>query len=262
MDIVIDVGHTETGVGWFEGAELRGSWRLATDPRRTADDYGLALRQMLGIVGVSHTDVRSATIGSVVPAVTRVLEAACRRYVDTPPNEVSALVPLPLRLEVDDPLALSPSRLANAAAAHRLYRRRDVVVVDLGASTTYDCVTRDGAFVGGVIAPGLRSAASTLPEWTGRFPDGGLAPPGRVIGHRVEESVRSGVFFGAVDAVEGMLGRIREAWGKADALVVATGGLAEALAPHCRAVAVIEPHLTLHGLKAIHDHHARAARRR
>jgi type III pantothenate kinase len=257
MDLVFDVGHSETAVGWFEGAELRGQWRLRTDPARTPDETGLLLRQILSLVPLPHTDIRSVTVGSVVPAVTRVLEVACRRYIDTPVNQVSALVPLPIRLEVDDPPAVAPSRLANAVAAHRLYRRRDLIVADLGAASTYDCVSREGVFVGGAIAPGIRAAASTLAEWA-RLGDAGLLPPERVIGRGVEESVRSGVFFGAVDAVEGMVRRLREAWGRPDAMVVATGGLAELVGPHCRGIAVVEPHLTLHGLKLVHDYHAPA----
>lgn len=260
MDLVFDVGHAETAVGCFVRAELRGTWKLATDARRPPDEYGLLLKQMLAGIGAAHTDVRSATIGAAVPAVARLLETACRRHLDAPANHVTAGVPLPLRLAVDDPAGVSAARIANAVAAHRLYRRRDVIVVDLGTSTTYDCVGGDGVFAGGAIAPGVKSAAESLAEYTAQFPDAGLHPPERVVGRRLAESVLSGVFYGAVDAVEGMVRRIRDEWGRPDALVVATGGLADVIGPHCRGIAVVEPHLTLHGLKLVHDHHARRPR--
>ena len=260
MDLVFLAGHAEIALGAFHGHELRGHWRLASDTHRTPDEYGVLLRQILSLAGVAHTDVRSATIGSVVPALTRLLEVACRRFVDTPAGVVTAATPLPIRLEVDAARVLDVGRIANAVAVHRLYRR-DTIVVDLGSATTYTCVSEGGAFVGGAVAPGVKTAAAPLFERAAGAFDGGLEAPERVVGRTPLECVRSGVFYGAVDAVDGMVRRLRNEWGRPDALVIATGGLADVVGPHCRAIAAIEPHLALHGLKLVHDHNAHGRRR-
>ena len=260
MDLVIAAGQAEVTVGWFEGPDLRGHWRLATDPARTADEYGLMLRQLLAGIEVPHTDVRSATIGSVLPAVTGLLEGACRRFVDVPARVVTPQTPLPIRLDVDDARVLDVYRIACAVAAHRLYRR-DCVVVNLGAATSFTCVSGDGAFVGGAVAPGACVAADALFTRVGESFDGTLRAPERVIGRTSLDSVRSGVFYAAVDVVDGLARRIREEWGRPDALVIATGRLADAVGPHCRLIAAVEPYLALHGLKYIHDHNFTAAGR-
>ncbi|HEU0300244.1 MAG TPA: type III pantothenate kinase [Longimicrobium sp.] len=255
MDLVFDVGNTETVIGWFEESTLRGHWRVSTDGRRTADEYGLMLTQLIAAAGAAGEPVRSATIGSVVPALTLTLAEACRRYLRVEARAVSARTPLPIRLDVEEPLTVGADRIVNTLAAMRMYAA-DTVVVDLGTATTFDCITREGVFIGGVISPGVKTAASNLTERTAKLPRVELVPPERVIGRRTEACIQSGVFYGAVDAIDGTVTRIREEWGADELLVVATGGLAELVGPFCRTVQRIEPFLTLYGLDFAREHMA------
>lgn len=253
MDLVFDVGNTETVAGAFEGGELRAHWRIASDPRRTSDEYGLLLRQLLAAEGLEPSAVRSGTIGSVVPTLTQTLGEACRRFLGVVPVAVDARTPLPIRLDVEEPLTVGADRIVNTLAALRLYHA-DTIVVDLGTATTYDCITADGVFIGGVISPGVRTAAERLTERTAKLPRVELRAPERVIGRRTEACIQSGIFWGAVDAIDGTVRRIKAEWDRPDALVVATGGLAGLIGPHCATVSSVEPFLTLQGLLFAHEH--------
>lgn len=253
MILVFDVGNTETTVGLFAGEALRGHWRLSTALARTADELGLVLRALLEAGGHTAADVRGAAIGSVVPAMTPALAEACARYFDTPAVVVDARAPLPIRLDVDEPLTVGADRLVNTLAASRLYRQ-DVVVVDLGTATTYDCITASGVFLGGVIAPGVSTSAETLVRRTSKLPATELVAPERVIGRRTEECIRAGVLYGAAESIEGLVRRIVAEWpNPGRPLVVATGGLAGVLQPHCPSFDRVEPHLTLVGLRIAHE---------
>lgn len=247
MDLTFDVGNTETACAVFRGEQIHASWRIATDSRRTPDEYGALLSQLLNHGQVPPGAVRSATAASVVPAMTPLLAEACRAYLGVALAEVTARTPLPIRLDVDEPLTVGPDRIVNTLAASRLFRS-DTIVVDLGTATTYDCITAAGEFIGGVIAPGVRTSAERLTDRTAKLPRVEVRPPDAVIGRRTESCLQSGIFFGAVDAVDGMVARIRREWARPHALVVATGGLATLIAPHCSQVDRIEPTLTLQGV--------------
>lgn len=253
MSLVLDIGNTETVVGLFRGEDLLAHWRLASDPRRTPDEMGLLLRRCLAEDGFNPAEVGPITFGSVVPSLSGVLREACERYLHAPAVAIDARTPLPIRLDVDEPLTVGADRIVNTLAASRAYQA-DSIVVDLGTATTYDCVTADGVFIGGIIAPGGRTGAERLTERTAKLPRVELAEPVSVIGKRTEACLQSGIFYGAVDAVDGMVRRIREEWKRPDALVVATGGLATLIGPHCGTVQVIEPFLTLHGLRLAREH--------
>lgn len=162
---------------------------------------------------------------------------------------MDARTPLPIRLDVLEPLTVGADRIVNTLAASRLYAR-DTIVVDLGTATTYDCITADGVFLGGVIAPGMRTSAETLFRRTSKLPATELVAPERTIGRRTEECIRSGVVFGTAEAVDGIVRRIKAEWpdGRVP-LVVATGGLAPMIKPWCREVERVEPDLTLVGLR-------------
>lgn len=253
MHLVFDVGNTETVLGLVSDGEIRSSWRLSSDSGRTPDEYGLALRQLLLADDLHPEAVQSVTIASVVPTITGILTAACERHLHVEAVSIDARTSLPIRLDVQEPLTVGADRIVNTLAASRLYRN-DTVVVDLGTATTYDCITHDGVFVGGVIAPGVRTGAERLTDRTAKLPRIDLAPPVRVIGRRTEECLRSGIFYGAVDAIDGMVTRIREEWERPHAVVVATGGLASMLAPYCKTVGFVEPFLTLYGVWFAREH--------
>lgn len=253
MILVFDIGNTELTVGLFSETELRGHWRLTTDIARTADEFGVALRSLLQASGFSPDVVRSVAIGSVVPRVTGPLSDACLRYFAVErPLVVDATVALPITLAVDEPLTVGADRIINTLAASRLFAR-DAIVVDMGTATTYDCITADGVFLGGVIAPGISTASETLTRRTSKLPATDLAIPKRVIGKRTEECIQAGVLFGAADAIDGIVHRIKAEWpGSAPPIVIATGGLAEMMSSLCTSFDRVEPHLTLQGLAIAH----------
>ncbi len=250
MDLVIDVGNTETVVGLVEPGrppDVKAHWRLSTGVARTADEYGLLLRSLLADREVAGGTLRRAVLGSVVPEASEVLGAALAELVGGRVHTVEPTSSLPIRLEVEEPRTVGADRIVNTLAAKEIFAR-DTIVVDLGTATTYDCITADGVFLGGVISPGIQAGLEWLGRRTAKLPRVSLRPPDRVVGRRTETCIQSGVFFSAVDAIDGMVGRIRDEWGAADPLVVATGGLAPVLAPHTRTIARCEPFLTLQGL--------------
>jgi type III pantothenate kinase len=253
MILVFDVGNTETTVGLYGADALESHWRLTTVAERTPDELMLMIRQLLAVRDVAPAAVQGTALGSVVPAVTGPLSDACVMCFGKPPVVVDAAAPLPIRLEVEEPLTVGADRIINTLAASRLYGR-DTVVVDLGTATTFDCITADGVFLGGVIAPGVRTSAETLFRRTSKLPATELRAPAKVIGTRTEECIRAGVVFGAADAVDGIVRRIIRAWPRpVEPLIVATGGLAETIRPFCETIEVVAPHLTLEGLRMAYD---------
>lgn len=249
MELVIDVGNSETVLGIVDPGtlDLRAHWRLSTPIPRTPDEYGLLLRALLRDGGISHDDLTMAVLGSVVPSATQILADTLEQIVGQAPIVVDARSPLPIRLDVDEPLTVGADRIVNTLAAKEMYGR-DTIAVDLGTATTFDCITADGVFVGGVIAQGLESGLEWLGRKTAKLPRVELTPPETVIGRRTEACIQSGVFFSAVDAVDGIVRRILEEWQREDVYVVATGGYATTVGPHAQTVHHIEPFLTLFGL--------------
>jgi type III pantothenate kinase len=251
--LVFDVGNTELTIGLFSEAELRGHWRIMTDVARTADEFGVLLRSLLSASGFAPDVVRSVAIGSVVPRVTAPLAKGCAQYFTVgEPLLVDANAKLPITLDVDEPMTVGADRVINTLAASRMYKR-DAIVVDMGTATTYDCITANGVFLGGVIAPGIATSAETLTRRTSKLPATELSVPNRVIGRRTEECIRAGVMFGAADAIDGVVRRIKQEWPQPqEPLVVATGGFAETMATLCTSFDRVEPHLTLQGLALAH----------
>jgi type III pantothenate kinase len=252
--LVCDVGNTETTLGVYEGETLRGHWRITTDVPRTADEYGLLLRQILIDEGINPTHIVGASIASVVPRVTLPLVAACRAWLtDKPVHLIDGASKLPIELDVEEPLTVGADRIVNTLAASRLFRK-DAIVVDLGTATTFDCITADGVFIGGVIAPGVLMMAESLTRKTAKLPATELVLPKRVIGRRTEDNIRSGVMYGAAEAIDGLVRRIKAEWPRPDVpIVIATGGLAETFQPLCREFNRVDPFLTLRGLQLAYE---------
>lgn len=253
MQLVMDVGNTETVVGLVEGrSELRAHWRVSTQVPRTVDEYALLLRSLISEWGRIDA-IRQAVLGSVVPAASDVLRATLQRFVDGPVHVVGPETPLPIRLDVEEPRTVGADRIVNTLAARVLYGR-DTIAVDLGTATTFDLITADGVFMGGVIAPGVSAGLEWLGRRTAMLPRVELRPPTSTIGRRTETCIQSGIFYTAVDAVDGIVRRVREEWGRPDPLVVATGGFANVIGPHCETVQRVEPFLTLFGLAIAGEH--------
>src|SRR3982751_285025 len=249
MLLTFDVGNSETTIGLFDGETLHAHWRMMTDVPRTSDELGVLLRGFLAGAGVALEQVQGVAIGSVVPRVTQPLAEACRDWLPVQRVEVlDAASPLPITLAVDEPRTVGADRIINTLAASRLYGR-DAIVVDLGPAPTFDCITKDAVFLGGVIAPGVRSSAETLFRRTSKLPATELVAPARTIGRNTEECIRSGVMFGAAESIDGIVRRIKAEWpGTERPIVIGTGGLAEVFAPLCRSFDEVDPHLTLYGL--------------
>jgi len=247
--LVFDVGNTELTIGLFQEAELRGHWRVMTDVPRTPDEFGVLLRSLLAASDFMPDAVDGVAIGSVVPRVTGPLSQGCQDYFTVgAPLIVDGSSRLPITLDVDEPLTVGADRLINTLAASRLYQR-DAIVVDLGTATTFDCITSDGVFLGGVIAPGVMTSSETLTRRTSKLPATELTIPKRVIGKRTEDCIRAGVMFGAADAIDGLVARIKREWPRQSVpTVIATGGFATTLAELCKSFDRVEPYLTLQGL--------------
>ena len=249
MLLTFDVGNTETTLGLFDGDQLRAHWRVLTDAPRSADEVGVLVRALISGVNVPLADVTGVAIASVVRGMAAHLAEACRAWLPVERLEIfDASSPLPITLAVDEPGTVGADRIINTLVASRHYQR-DVIVVDLGTATTFDCITKDGVFLGGVIAPGVRTAAETLFRRTSKLPMPELAPPPKAIGTNTEDCIRAGVVFGNAELIDGVVRRILDEWPRPERpLVIATGGLAELFAPVCTSFDEVDPHLTLKGL--------------
>ena len=248
MVVVFDVGNSEITVGIFDGEELVSHWRLTTAAQRTADELAILIRSLTGTAfGKAVTSAGSA-ICSVVPAVTPMLAEACEMCFDAAPIMIDARSNL-VKLDVEEPFTVGADRVANTLAASRLYKR-DCVVVDMGTATTYDCITADGTFLGGAIQPGIMISADTLFRRTAQLPATEIYPPKKVIARRTDECIRAGVLFGAVDSIDGMVRRVKDEWPSPNPpLVIATGGMADVIQPHSRELELVDPTLTLKGIR-------------
>ena len=248
MILAFDVGNTETTVALFDGDQVRAHWRITTNLPRTADEYSMLLRSLIDSEGMQHSSIDGSAICSVVPPVTQILAAACKDLFGNDSVFVDARAKLPVRLEVDEPFTVGADRVANTLAASRLWKR-DAIVVDLGTATTYDCITADGAFIGGIIQPGVKTSAETLFRRTAQLAATEIVPPKHVIGTRTDECIRSGVLYGAADSIDGLVKRIKNEWTGKDPIVLATGGLAETLKPYCESFDEVDAFLTLKGVR-------------
>ena len=254
MILAFDVGNSETTIGLCDGIEVRHRWRVTTDGSRTPDEVFLLLTALLTTSGIDRSVVTSGAIGSVVPSVTASLAEACVRITGSPTVIVDGRSALPITLDVEEPLTVGADRIINTLAASRIFKR-DCIVVDLGTATTFDCITAEGVFIGGVIAPGVQMSAESLLRNTSKLSATELVPPKSVIGRRTDECIRAGVVLGSAEAIDGLVRRIKEAWPRPQVpYVIGTGGLAKSFEPLCSQMDCVEPDLTLLGLAMAHAH--------
>jgi type III pantothenate kinase len=252
--LAVDVGNTEVTLGLFVQDRLSGQWRVTTLVPRTPDEWSTLLTSFLAHAGHSTHEVRAAVEASVAPSVTGVLAEGIAKAVGLEPSRIGPETELPIVLDVDEPKSVGADRVVNTLAATALYAR-DTIVVDFGTATTFDCITKDGRFLGGVIAPGVQTAADHLSQKAAKLPATELTAPERTIGRRTEDCIRGGVVLGTADAVDGIVHRIQREWpGEGKPGVVATGGLASLIAPLSATIEHVEPDLTLLGLR-IAAHH-------
>jgi len=250
MLLAIDVGNTDITLGIFEGEELRATWHVATGIHRMTDEYAALLLNLLRHQGLGTSDIKEIVLCSVVPSLIATFEEVFQRYFLVSPLVVAAGVKTGVRIRMDNPREVGADRIVNAAAAHHLYGG-PVIITDLGTATTFDTVSKEGDYLGGAIAPGILTAAEALFMRAAVLPRVELVRPKQAIGTNTIAAMQSGIVFGYVALVEGMVARIQQELG-GKAKVVATGGCAELIAKETTVIDVVNPNLTLIGLRLIY----------
>jgi type III pantothenate kinase len=251
MLLCIDIGNTNIVLGLYRGEELAAHWRIATDHQRLADEYAILLIELFRHRGYSVDDVDGIAIASVVPPLLGTFVGLSEDYFDCTPLVLDAGVRTGVRIRYDNPRDVGADRVANAVAAHRLYGG-PACVVDFGTATIFDAVSAEGDYLGGAIAPGIVIATEALFARTAKLPRIDLMSPPKAIGSNNVQAIQSGILFGYVGLVEGMVSRFRQELGP-DMKVIATGGLAEIIAQETDAIQSVDPWITLKGLRLIYE---------
>lgn len=252
MLLVLDVGNTNTTLGVFDGAELKHSWRLTSERQRTVDEYGIMCRTLLQLVGLPSEAITGMAISSVVPPLDFTLNKMADTYFGIKPLFVDA-ASSGMPVLYDDPGEVGADRIVNAVAALEKYGA-PCVIVDFGTATTFDAVSKDGEYLGGVICPGVQVSADALFQRAARLRRVDIRRPGRLIGTNPTESVQSGLYYGTISLVDGLLDRMVAELGPGTR-IIATGGLAPLFSRGSRLVEAVEPDLTLEGLRIIYRRH-------
>ena len=258
MLLAIDVGNTNLVVGVFEGSKLIESWRLATDNRRSADEYGTMIESMVIREGIKPSEIDDIIISSVVPSILFTLEHMCLKYYDRSAIVIETGIKTGLKIKYDDPRQVGSDRIVNSVAAHTKYGG-DLIVIDYGTATTFCCVTADGSFIGGAIAPGIKTQAAALFEHTAKLPNVDLELPGKYICKNTSEAMQSGLIYGHMGFTEHMIRGMKQEMsaetGTApeDIRVVATGGMATMVESGVDCIDIIDRRLTLSGLQILYE---------
>ena len=250
MLLAIDIGNTNIVVGIFEGPTLLNHWRLATDPKTTADEYGVLCLSLMARNGRIPEHISGAIISSVVPALTETFESMVETSFGCTPITVSSDLETGLTMKYLNPKEIGSDRIVNAAAAYEKFRR-DLIIVDFGTATTFCAVSGTGEYLGGVIAPGLGISAEALFSRAAKLSKVELAHPKTVIGTDTASSIQSGLIFGYAGLVDTLVHRIETEMGHSS-FVIATGGFAQVIASEARSIQHIEPFLTLQGLELLY----------
>ncbi|TMB97267.1 MAG: type III pantothenate kinase [Chloroflexi bacterium] len=251
MLLAMDVGNTTVTLGVFEGASLRATWRFATDVGRFADEYGVLMLSLLRQKELSAEDIGEAVLACVVPDLEPTFVEVCHRYFGVKPLAVSAGVKTGLRILYDTPRDVGADRVADAVAASQIYGP-PLIVVDLGTGTVFDAINREGEYAGGAIAPGIGIASEALFRRAAKLYRVELTRPRAAIGRNTIAAMQSGIIFGYVGLIEGIVGRMKAELGE-DAKVIGTGGYAAIIARETSIIDSVNPDLTLQGLRIIHD---------
>ncbi|MDR3052756.1 MAG: type III pantothenate kinase [Coriobacteriales bacterium] len=255
MLLAVDVGNTQTVLGLYEGAQVRHTWRIATIQADTTDELLIRLRGLLALAGAGFDAVTDVAIASVVPPLTLQWRAVAKRLTNVVPLVVSGETDLGLTIDYSNPLEIGADRLADAVAAIALYGA-PVVVVDFGTATNIEIVDKTGAFVGGIIAPGLATSAEALFSAAARLAKTSIEIPSAVIGKTTQQAVQSGLTYGEIDRIDGLIQRVFDELGYS-APVIATGGLSHRVTNLSKTITHVNDDLTLEGLRLIYQRSGR-----
>lgn len=251
MLLAIDIGNTNIKLGVFEDDKLEAVWNLATDIHHTSDEYGGVVLNLMEREKVLTSKIAGVVLCGVVPPLQHTFVEMCKKYLNTKSLVVEAGVRTGMRIRLDNPREVGPDRVVNAVAAQNLYGK-PLIVVDLGTATSFDVVSKEGDYLGGVIVPGIGIASDALFARTAALPRIELARPQQVIGRNTISAMQSGIIFGYIELIGGMIRRIEEELGS-KAKVIATGGQAYPFAEEIAAIDIINPNLTLIGLRLIYE---------
>lgn len=254
MLLAIDAGNTNVVFALVEGGSIRARWRIATDPRRTADEYAVWLNQLLELEGLSRADVGAVIIGTVVPRALHNLSVLAKKYFDVEPLVAGqGNAGWPIALDVDEPHTVGADRALNAIAGHARHEG-DLIIIDFGTATTFDVVGFDGAYKGGIIAPGLNLSLDALVAAAAKLPRIAIEAPEdtSVVGRTTESQMLTGIYWGYVAMIEGLLTRLKAEISR-PVKVIATGGLAPLFERHGKLFDAVEPDLTIQGLSLLYE---------
>jgi type III pantothenate kinase len=249
MLLVVDAGNTNIVFAVRDDNQWRGTWRTRTAADRTSDEYAVWLLSLLQHAGLKPVDISAAVIGTVVPAALYHLRRLCRDWFHVEPLVARSTLDWGFEIRVDRPAEVGADRLLNALAGHKRFGG-PLIVIDFGTATTFDVVDKDGAYVGGVICPGINLSIEALHQAAAQLPRIGIARPQAVIGRSTVPAMQSGVYWGYVGMIEGLVARIKTEFG-APMRVIATGGLAPLFSEGTLVIEQIEPDLTLEGLRLL-----------
>ena len=247
----IDIGNTNISLGVYDGEKLGPCWRVSTDHQRMPDEYGLQIDGLLKHENIKPEEITGVSLASVVPRLTGVFLQACRGYLGQDPLVVDAGVKTGVRILYETPRSVGADRIVDAAAVQQLYGG-PACLVDFGTGTTFDAISEEGDYLGGAIAPGIGIAADALFQRAAKLPKVDLNTPPSVIGRNTPHAMQSGLIFGYVGLVEGMVARFKEELGP-KMKVIATGGLTDIIARETKVIEIVAPWLTLDGLRIIWD---------
>lgn len=250
MFLAIDIGNTHTVFGVFKGQKLFANWRVSSGVTRTEDEIGTMLKTFFDQTGIRSKTIRGVGISSVVPDLTEVFELMARKYYGVKSLIISAELDLGMKIHYEDPSTVGADRLCNAVAGYAKYGG-PLIIIDFGTATTYDIVSAKGDYLGGVIAPGIETSATNLHRRAAKLPKIELRFPKEIVGRDTVSSMQAGILYGTVDAVEGMVKRIKRITGK-ETKVIATGGYAKVIKDHSNSIDHYEPALVLHGIYLIY----------
>jgi type III pantothenate kinase len=257
--LTLDVGNTNITIGIFEGAQLRATWRIATNVERLADEYAVIVLGLIDHEGIRRDAVDEAVMATVVPDLAPVFEQLCRRYFGVEPLVVGLGTKTGVRIVYDNPRDVGADRIVDVVAALHEHGPPPLIIVDFGTATVFDAVSAEGDYLGGAIAPGIGIASEALFERAAKLYRVELERPKSAIGRNTVSAIQSGTLFGYVGLIEGMVARFKKELG-GKARVIATGGWAHRLARETRIFDAVDENLTLTGLRLIHEMHVRAGR--
>ncbi len=254
MLLVIDIGNTNTVLGVFDGETLIHHWRIYTHREKTSDEYGILIRNLYAASHFSSREITAIIISSVVPPITPIFVDLCASYFGITPLVVGPGIKTGISIKMDNPKEVGADRIVNAVAAHVKYKTH-CIVVDFGTATTFDYVSADGDYMGGVIAPGVNISAEALFRQASKLPRIEVAKPAAVVGKNTVAAMQSGLFFGYASLVDGIVDRMKKEL-RVDPVVVATGGLSRVFSGETSQIQFIDENLTLEGLRIIYEKNA------